>query len=504
MTRILTIILGETRSHELTWNNFKTNVLEHLNSDLALCVGSKKETDPFFEHAKYIWTYPELGDDWGQAFDSDVFNGNTKWRIMLNLKDQLFGGIKESGHPGSAAILLFFRWFLRTKIIEHNLVDMYDFFIVTRSDYYYELPHPLIEDLESIHLPEGESYGGISDRHMVIPSKYILQALNVTERFLDVHLFQNMYTHQYWNLEKYLALHFVIEGLFDKLKYFPRVMYAVRSETANTRWAQGYFEPEVNMVVKYQSEYELAKKNKYISLELIHPHMIIDSRNSCSKYQIPDLAMPLMNYENHEWSFELVDTLVNAAVKREDFSPRDYPFCVVDFYKAFDEFPVYGKTAMVAGSISPWNEAILLAYGASKVHTVDYSKISVDYPLISTFLVGENMCYTYDVVCSFSSVEHDGLGRYGDPIDSMGDFKAMKEFNSKLNQDGLLFLGIPVGERGVIEGNCHRIYNKQRFDAMIEYSGFKLEKIIDDHWSWSHSGINWQNQPIFVLRKIRS
>jgi hypothetical protein len=339
---------------------------------------------------------------------------------------------------------------------------------------------------------------------MAIPSKYILKALDVCYRIVNAtqRTFDAMCTHYAWNLEQYLKFHFVCEEIFDKVKWFPRNVYAVRSDTAKTRWATGYFEPEVNMTVKYPSEYDLAKK---IQLKLINHHAILDSRNSCSKYQIPDMAMPLMVYENHEWSSELVDTLVRAAMEKTDFSPRDYPFCVVDFYKAFDEFPVREKKAMVAGSISPWNEAILLAYGASEVHTYDYSKISVQYPRMSTFIVGTAGDCDYDVMCSFSSMEHDGLGRYGDPIDPVGDFRCMREFNRRLKDGGLLFLGIPVcdGERGFIEGNCHRIYNRGRLDALIEYSGFKLEKIIDDHWGWSHGGVNWQNQPIFVLRKTQ-
>ena len=33
----------------------------------------------------------------------------------------------------------------------------------------------------------------------------------------------------------------------------------------------------------------------------------------------------------------------------------------------------------------------------------------------------------FDAIVSFSGLEHDGLGRYGDPVNPYGDFSAMRE-----------------------------------------------------------------------------
>ena len=276
--RVLAIILAETRSHELTWENFKTNVLDELGADLAVCAGqdlglgqgpdAPGQDDPFFKNAKYVWTYPEqprTDDGWADAFTNEVCGGNDDWKILLKLKDQLFGGL-GGGHKGSAGILMFFRWFLRKNLIESGALNEYDYFIVTRSDYYWDSPHMrlFLDDQDSIYLPEGESYGGISDRHTVIPRKHVLKALDVCYRLANHpgKTFDAMRTHNAWNIEKYLKFHFVAEGLFDHVKWFPRNVYAVRSSTAQTRWAEGYFEPEVNMIVKYQSEYELVKRSR--------------------------------------------------------------------------------------------------------------------------------------------------------------------------------------------------------------------------------------------------
>ena len=57
-SRTLVIILSETRASELTFENFKKNVLEQLNADLCVCIGVKQNydyTNPFYRTAKYCF-----------------------------------------------------------------------------------------------------------------------------------------------------------------------------------------------------------------------------------------------------------------------------------------------------------------------------------------------------------------------------------------------------------------------------------------------------------------
>lgn len=56
------------------------------------------------------------------------------------------------------------------------------------------------------------------------------------------------------------------------------------------------------------------------------------------------------------------------------------------------------------------------------------------------------------------TIEHIGLGRYGDPIDPTGDIKAMKELQRVLKPGGTLIIVTPVGIPK-IEFNAHRIYS---------------------------------------------
>ncbi len=63
------------------------------------------------------------------------------------------------------------------------------------------------------------------------------------------------------------------------------------------------------------------------------------------------------------------------------------------------------------------------------------------------------------------TIEHIGLGRYGDPIDPEGDIKAMRELSRVLAINGNLLFIVPVG-KPTIQFNAHRIYS---YEQVISY-----------------------------------
>ena len=87
---------------------------------------------------------------------------------------------------------------------------------------------------------------------------------------------------------------------------------------------------------------------------------------------------------------------------------------------------------MVIGSQSPWIEAILLELGAAKITTLEYAVIKSDYPQIDTITpedlrqaFNKGRAPTFDAMVTFSSIEHSGLGRYGDSLNPWGDLITM-------------------------------------------------------------------------------
>ena len=64
------------------------------------------------------------------------------------------------------------------------------------------------------------------------------------------------------------------------------------------------------------------------------------------------------------------------------------------------------------------------------------------------------------------TIEHIGLGRYGDPIDPNGDIKAAKELIRVTSKEGHLIFVTPVG-KPKIEFNAHRIYSYEMILEMF-------------------------------------
>lgn len=78
-----------------------------------------------------------------------------------------------------------------------------------------------------------------------------------------------------------------------------------------------------------------------------------------------------------------------------------------------------------------------------------------------------------DSLSCMHTVEHVGLGRYGDKIDPSGDIRAIEELKRVTDVGGSLLFVVPVG-RPKIEFNAHRIYS---YEQVIEnFKGFTLKE----------------------------
>lgn len=64
------------------------------------------------------------------------------------------------------------------------------------------------------------------------------------------------------------------------------------------------------------------------------------------------------------------------------------------------------------------------------------------------------------------TIEHIGLGRYGDPIDPDGDLKAIKELKRVVAHNGSLLFVVPLGIPR-IQFNAHRIYSFEMIEQLF-------------------------------------
>lgn len=68
--------------------------------------------------------------------------------------------------------------------------------------------------------------------------------------------------------------------------------------------------------------------------------------------------------------------------------------------------------------------------------------------------VADNSIESMSALCS---LEHFGLGRYGDPVDPEACFKCFDEIQKKIKVGGNLYISLPIG-RERVEFNAHRVF----------------------------------------------
>ncbi len=234
----------------------------------------------------------------------------------------------------------------------------------------------------------------------------------------------------------------------------------------------------------------------------------------------PPRTIPLEQYEafTHERKIPVEYTYVDESFFRD--RPPVYEKEVVDqyiphvharknnyygitdqyLYQALEMFPIEGKSVGIMGSTTPWYESIAIAFGASPT-TIDYNKIISHDPRIQSLSVEEIRAnpVEFDALISISSFEHDGLGRYGDPINPDGDLLAMEKAKEMLKPGGHLFLAIPVG-RDLLNWNVHRVYGALRLPQLLK--GWEVL----GSWGFSMTDLDQYldgttHQPLFLCKK---
>lgn len=175
-------------------------------------------------------------------------------------------------------------------------------------------------------------------------------------------------------------------------------------------------------------------------------------------------------------------------------------------FQALGNFSVMNKDVVIWGLVGCNCEAIAVWKGAKKVYVIDYNKPICDNENIEVMNHEEIRLKPIkaDFAISYSSFEHDGLGRYGDPLSPNGDFRSMKEAHKFLNDNGILLLGVPLGKDCIV-WNAHRIYGKIRLPLLLK--GWKLLDVFDNNHKDGHDypfdlPLGSYIQNVLVLQKI--
>ncbi|CAI5489824.1 unnamed protein product [Closterium sp. Naga37s-1] len=202
------------------------------------------------------------------------------------------------------------------------------------------------------------------------------------------------------------------------------------------------------------------------------------------------------------WSNDGIDQQAAMARRRDTGFGSYGPNVTGSFYSAFEKYPA--------------------------ITTVDFNRPVASHPRLRQLVVGEleGSSETWDVAVSFSSLEHDGLGRYGDPINPNGDLERMKKvgegstrwvgaarggleqhevaasIKGLLKPGGLLFLGVPTGNDTLVF-NAHRIYGPIRMPLLT--AGWRLLDVFGVDSLKKLYRIDFEGidvvQPLLVLRR---
>jgi FkbM family methyltransferase len=169
-------------------------------------------------------------------------------------------------------------------------------------------------------------------------------------------------------------------------------------------------------------------------------------------------------------------------------------------YQALDKYNIADKQVAIMGSQRPWYESICLLYGG-KPTVIDYHKIYSERPDIETITIEDykKNPRTFDTAFSISSFEHDGLGRYGDPLGPDADLVAMDNMRNVVKEGGLLFLSVPVGKDKVV-WNAHRIYGRKRLPSLLNNWCVLDAFGFDEHIYGEDTGVQAKYQPVLVLK----
>lgn len=168
-------------------------------------------------------------------------------------------------------------------------------------------------------------------------------------------------------------------------------------------------------------------------------------------------------------------------------------------YQALAEHPIVGKSVLIIGTLMPWYESIALEHGCKSCTVLEYRDQECDFENIEIIHPSKIGDRKFDCVFSISSYEHDGLGRYGDPLKPNGDLESMRDIKKNVVDGGYMYLAVPMGKDEIV-WNAHRVYGKVRLPLLIQdWELISKYGIRDEMWEERY-GKDCPPQPVLVLR----
>jgi hypothetical protein len=99
----------------------------------------------------------------------------------------------------------------------------------------------------------------------------------------------------------------------------------------------------------------------------------------------------------------------------------------------------------------------------------------MDEDSIKTYKGNSGYC---DSISCLHAIEHFGLGRYGDILDSFGYEKGIANISKLLRHGGILYLSAPIGCEDYVEFNANWVFSPNTIVNCAKNNGLKLKKMV--------------------------
>ena len=242
----------------------------------------------------------------------------------------------------------------------------------------------------------------------------------------------------------------------------------------------------------------IIKAPETIPAEMLKEYLM-DGQAYLEYSYLNDCSIEIQKTVNDGFTKDVFDSCIKRIKNKEQ---NYYGHTDSWLYQALEKYPIKNKNICIMGSTYPWYEAMVIKYGAKSCTVIEYSKRESFHEKIKYIQPHEITDHLFDICLSISSYEHDGLGRYGDPLNPNGDIEAMANTKKLLTTDGLLYLVIPIGLDKVVF-NKHRVYGVNRIKKLL--SGWKvLDRFgfFEDSFNNNLNGVDGSPyQPLYILKK---
>lgn len=208
-----------------TWKTIETNLIQFNKADASITTETYIPSYAI-NSFKYVWKIEKINSDsWNLVGGNNM---STFLKKMSHVPQAYAYGTSKGS--GTYLWVSFYQLYKRIN----SLGVKYKTYVLTRTDFYYLCPYA-VPQKKCVHVSKIESYGGVNDRHIVIPY-YYLHILKVMEFIKNRYQFKKL-----WCSKCYTE--HVILKVFKYYKvptcFYDLTMFLVRDNNTHVRSHKG-------------------------------------------------------------------------------------------------------------------------------------------------------------------------------------------------------------------------------------------------------------------------